>query len=101
PGSEQLPAVVSAKTVDDLVAGLLQGDRRVADLQLRMEHHAMVFDAATEAAFGTASAGEDLVALVELAVRARHPGDEESLIPARYHFFLRALEGGYLCLHPS
>src|SRR5690606_34661209 len=47
------------------------------------------------------AAMDDLVALVELGAAARRDDDEVPLLPARYHFWLRALEGGYACLHPS
>lgn len=41
---------------------------------------------------------ESLVALVDLAARARAGGDTMPLLPARYHVFVRALEGAYVCL---
>lgn len=40
-----------------------------------------------------------LVALVDLCVKARTAGDNTPLIPSRYHFFVRALEGAFVCLH--
>ncbi len=43
----------------------------------------------------------DLVALVALAAAARPDDASASLLPARYHFFVRALQGGYICLHPE
>ena len=54
---------------------------------------------AADRAFGDASAIDDVIALVELAVRARREPEDAPLLPARYHFFVRALEGGFLCLH--
>lgn len=44
-------------------------------------------------------AGEKLVALVNLAVRARKDAESTSLLPARYHVFIRALEGAFVCLN--
>ncbi len=41
-----------------------------------------------------------LVALVDLAETAHHD-DDAPLLPARYHYFARALDGGYVCLHPE
>ncbi len=46
-------------------------------------------------------AEEGLVPLIELAVRARKSADDQSLLPARYHLFARALEGAYLTLAPK
>ena len=35
------------------------------------------------------------------AVQARENDMDSPLVPARYHFFLRGLEGAYVCLHPE
>jgi len=40
-----------------------------------------------------------LVALVNLAVRAKPGEDSASLLPARYHVFARALEGAFICMN--
>ena len=42
-----------------------------------------------------------LVALVDLANQARPHKDSQSLLPARYHVFVRAIEGAYLSLLPT
>ena len=47
------------------------------------------------------NAQEDMAALVELAVRAKTGKDALPLLPARYHLFVRALEGGYVSLEPQ
>jgi len=44
-------------------------------------------------------ASSHLVALVDLAVRARPTSTSLSLLPARYHAFVRALEGVFACLN--
>ena len=44
---------------------------------------------------------ESTVALVELAVQAKAGKDDLPLLPARYHLFVRALEGGYVSLMPQ
>ena len=49
----------------------------------------------------TPHAMERLVALVDLAARAKPAGDSQPLIPARYHLFVRAIEGAYLALRPN
>lgn len=47
------------------------------------------------------TARENLVALVDLAARARPAADDLPLIPARYHLFARAIEGAYVTLQPQ
>lgn len=42
-----------------------------------------------------------LVALVELAVRARLDSASAPLLPARYHLFVKAIEGAYLQFNPE
>ena len=44
-------------------------------------------------------AGDKLVALVDLAVQARQDVESAPLLPARYHVFIRALEGAFVCLN--
>lgn len=45
------------------------------------------------------SAADKTVALVDLAVRARRDPQSAPLLPARYHVFVRALEGAFVCLN--
>lgn len=47
---------------------------------------------------GNPKADHHLVALVDLAVRARPSSTSLSLLPARYHGFARALEGVFACM---
>ena len=44
---------------------------------------------------------EKLVALVDLAAKARVSEEDQALIPARYHLFVRAIEGAFISLCPS
>lgn len=46
-----------------------------------------------------ANAEQSVVNLVDLAAQARLEPATSSLLPARYHTFLKALEGGYVCLN--
>jgi ATP-dependent helicase YprA (DUF1998 family) len=77
---------------------LLSGDRSVIALQRQLEARSLeLVDAAS--IFTGPQALDDVVALVDLCVAARpRPGDSP-LIPARYHYFLRSLEGGFVCLN--
>lgn len=51
--------------------------------------------------FKSSSAQAELVDLVALGTRARMDPESAPLLPARYHFFVRSLEGAYVCLHPE
>lgn len=44
---------------------------------------------------------EDVIRLVALAVKAKAKESEEPLLPARYHVFVRALEGAYVQFYPT
>jgi ATP-dependent helicase YprA (DUF1998 family) len=83
---------------------VLARDARVLRLQRALEQGALDLQAATNTAYGPSGQAEWLVDLVELAVAARQDEGDAPLIPARYHFFLRGLEGAYVCLndrHPT
>ncbi|MBI3748065.1 MAG: DEAD/DEAH box helicase [Chloroflexi bacterium] len=103
--AQQLPAATArleAETsLDASLLALLGPDERVICLQNKLRDGAVLLPEATEAAFGDPAAADDLVALVELAVQARENDMDSPLVPARYHFFLRGLEGAYVCLHPE
>lgn len=80
----------------------LKGDERVATLRKALEENPRYLgDIAAEIFGKTPHARERLVALVDLAVKARPAGDDQPLIPARYHLFVRAIEGAYLALRPD
>lgn len=44
---------------------------------------------------------EHLVSFVNLAVRAKSGKNDAPLLPARYHFFVKALEGGFVTFSPD
>lgn len=49
----------------------------------------------------TADQMEGLILLIELGVMAKPDADSAALLPARYHLFVRALEGFYVSLYPN
>ncbi|NSW58305.1 MAG: DEAD/DEAH box helicase [Armatimonadetes bacterium] len=66
------------------------------------EHRVQSLEAARRKVFGELdpdTGREALVGLVALAARARPSSSETSLLPARYHVFVRALEGGFVRLY--
>ncbi len=81
---------------------ILKGDKRVMALRLALEKEPHYLDDIATELFGDdPRAKKYLVALVDLAARAKPSGDDQSLIPARYHLFVRAIEGAYLASGPA
>lgn len=83
---------------------VLKGDLNLIQLQKQLEKEPRyLFEAASEI-FPEYASSEDMeaarlvAALVDLAVKARPGGDNQALLPARYHVFVRAIEGAYLSL---
>jgi len=102
------PVDVPGREIDDapdvgyLLSLLLARDGRVVRLQEEIERQgSMPLRDGANIAFGDPSAVESLVSLISLAVQARRGPQDDPLIPARYHFFVRALEGAWVCLHPQ
>lgn len=83
---------------------VLSADFNVVTLKADLEKGPMEFSDAVEAVFpdeDTDIGSKALAALVDLSAMAKHEEEDVSLLPARYHLFLRALEGAYLCLYPE
>ena len=81
---------------------VLKGDRRLISLRSILEQKPEFLNRAAENIFrNIASSQNDLLALVSLAVQAKQGEDGQPLIPARYHLFVRAIEGAYLSLCPE
>ena len=95
-----LPAVAD-EDVPRWLGRLLHDEAHLHQVQTRLEHgSAEVLDIA-EDVFGGPGAAHALVALIELAIHARHEPSGAPLLPARYHLLIRALEGAFLCRHRS
>ncbi|QBD80732.1 DEAD/DEAH box helicase [Ktedonosporobacter rubrisoli] len=87
-------------TTNAFLYALLCGDQRIHHLHELVSQEPLLLEEAVEAIFPHESAAsEKLIALVNLAVRARPEPDSLSLLPARYHAFVRALEGVFVCLN--
>lgn len=83
------------------LARVLRNERHVVQLQAALQRGSIdLTDIAARVMTSTGSV-RDLVALVDLCVMARERPDDAPLLPARYHFFVRALEGAFVCLHPA
>ncbi|MCC6456351.1 MAG: DEAD/DEAH box helicase, partial [Caldilineaceae bacterium] len=80
----------------------LRHSEHLQQLQAWLEEQPDYVEKLTQVIFGEAHPHHSaLVALVDLAVKARPNANENALLPARYHFFVRAIEGAFLQLRPQ
>jgi len=80
---------------------VLKDNAHVAALRRCLEAEPRYLDSIAEELFGdTPHARQQLVALVDLAARARPAEGDQPLLPARYHLFVRSIEGAYTALRP-
>lgn len=81
---------------------VLSGDGRLITLQQMLgEKPCSIADAASKLFPDDQDSQSHLVALVYLANKAKLDIDGQPLLPARYHLFIRAVEGGYVSLLPE
>ena len=86
----------------NLINHVLVGDKRVIKLQEMLEKEPLyLYDAAREIFGDKREDVEKLVALIDIGAKAKKSGDGIGLIPARYHFFVRAIEGAYIKFFPQ
>lgn len=81
---------------------LLSGDARLARLRNLLAGNPRFLNDAARSVFPDLPAGQALpalTALVSIAARTRPSSDAVPLLPARYHLFVRALEGAFVCLN--
>ncbi|MCI0748630.1 MAG: DUF1998 domain-containing protein [Verrucomicrobia subdivision 3 bacterium] len=79
---------------------VLRSDKRLQELRGRLEAGPALLTELSTAILGQGNE-QQLVALIDLAVRARPSEESLPLLPARYHLFVRALEGAYIALYPD
>ncbi|HHW74589.1 MAG TPA: DEAD/DEAH box helicase [Firmicutes bacterium] len=84
---------------------VLKGDLNLIQLQKQLEKEPRYLVEAAADIFpeysGDLRAARLVAALVNLAVKARSGVEDQALLPARYHVFVRAIEGTYLSLAPQ
>ncbi len=105
----QVPLPVSSyrewRECDDVfLYEALQKDSRLNRLRGLLEEKPRFFHEMTQEIFPELPADDAhkaLHTLIELAVRARPDDQSAALLPARYHLFVRALEGAYLRCAPT
>jgi len=80
----------------------LKGDQHLITLQRRLQKGAgYLHEMAAEIFSRKGDFQKELVALVNVANRAKINNKAQPLLPARYHVFVRAIEGAYLSLYPK
>lgn len=84
-----------------LLWSALKDETHVLDLQARLEDGSHDLADLHDVVGDLASTDGSLVKLVDLCVLARPHESSAPLLPARYHLFLRASEGAYVCWAPD
>lgn len=96
------PSTTEHASAAGQLVDILAKDRRTQALLKELETGARSIEDAADAVMPDVDDAEDrIVDLVSVGVMARRSQDDAPVIPARYHFFLRALEGAFVCLHPE
>lgn len=100
---EQAALSISGPDVaNQLLFKVLRGDQHLHQLRSILSDAPNFIDKISQSIFPNSdNRDEALIALVELAVKARPDKSSNSLLPARYHLFARALEGAFVCLSPE
>lgn len=90
----------SGEPVSRWLERILRGERHVIALQRLLSERPVELAEAARDIFGADDA-KALTAVVELSLQARESSGSTPLLPARYHFLVKALEGAFACLNPN
>lgn len=99
----------NAELLDDTQKGTyfyehLINDSRIIDLQEIIQNKPAKAEEIADAVFTDIPEKtrrlQAFVSLVDLAVRAKEDADSNALLPARYHLFVKSLEGMFISLYP-
>lgn len=97
-------ALSEGEEVEKLIGRILQRDSRATTLRRLVVGNPIEVTKIADQIFDDLPKEERVSALaelVELLVRAKDPGEDTPLLSARYHLFLRALEGAFVSLWPE
>lgn len=93
--------VPSAKPAPAQVAAVLSADKRFVEMRAHMVQEEVAEPDALAAKYFPKLGTTGLMALIALGTRARFNPADAALLPARFHFLVRSLDGVYGCLHPQ
>lgn len=95
---------VQGDSFDEMLGALLLADRRAAELKETLVREPMLYQELCSKLFPSMSApeaGQATMALVELMLNSRDPATGNSMLAARFHLFLRSLEGAFITFSPK
>ena len=99
--SRGAPEFGPGESAHDRLALMLRVERHVVGLQELLALGAADAVGVARQLFGGTGHDQHLVALVDVCSRIRPPATRAPLVPARYHYFVRALEGAFVCCSPE
>jgi len=97
-------AIPASEEPPKAVGRLLREDKRATELRRRITGSPCEVQSIANQVFDDLPEGERVAALSELVallLRAEDPDTGARILSARYHLFLRSLEGAFLSLHPD
>ena len=94
------PDPTRSQSLPSYLGHVLATEKHVVELQQLLEGRSIDFAVAAKQIFGRRAA-TSLTYLIEACSWAKVPDTDSPVIPARYHFLLRALEGAFICLSPQ
>lgn len=96
--------VETTKTVHHFLYEVLKGDQNLIDLQLKLEDDSQELNKLFNEEFSDSDYklnNDQIISLVDLAVKSRLRDCDQPLLPARYHLFVSATQGAYYSLAPE
>ena len=94
-------SAVKDEAPEAYVHRVLREEQTVISVQQQLTEGARSIKSLADSIFSDPNAPNDLIKLVDLAVAAKSHSSDTPLLPARYHFWVGSLDGGYLCQHPE
>lgn len=92
----------NAKDWRILLYNVFKGDSRITRLRFLLEKGPReISEAASEVFPNDPDQKRKLVSMVALANKLKHSSEDLALLHARYHLFIKTLEGGYLSFYPE
>lgn len=94
--------VTEAEHPEQVLYACLEGDKQLAQLRESLKEKPRVLTELASELFPSRPDAQDILTnLVDVSVRAKAHNEDLPLLPARYHLFVRAIEGAYLSFLPT